>query len=749
MKRTRWTARIAGGLLALTAFAGCSKQVFLEPSDVDRVMTSGLPPRLETHPQDPITPNLTLNPNDRPPTVLDTDRKVVSMTLHDCFLTALKQGNTGSQGGLNNAGFTNDSPGQFAGRSFGGTDSIKALAYDPSLSFLDIERSLSKFDARWITSMSWQKLDQPVAAQFVSFQNQQDAANFSSTIAKPLPTGGVAGITTSMSYSKFSNVPTNLGQFVNPNYTPRVQFVFEQPLWQQFGILTNQIANSHPGSTLIPGLRSTGQGTEGILIARIRYDQQRAEFDRIINQLLLNVESAYWDLYAAYYNLYAQEEVLKRATYLLEVVYQQAMVARRIREQVYHDTANQYWQFKLSVLNARQNILQVEARLRGLMGMRSDDGTRIVPADNPTLTEVRPNAYEASVDALAYRPELIQSRFDVKAQQLNVHLQKSLRQPDVRFFSSYDIAGLGERLDGDIDSNALYSLRRNQFNSWQLGVRADIPLGFRDANALVRQSREQLYRSWYALHDGERKVIESINRAVQNITFNYQATILTREGRKEIQQSITKNYTVIQAGQWDVQVLNQLLLNQQTLARALTDEYRQIAEYNKSLAALEWARGTIQRYNNVSIAESELPDFVNKKAGDRAHARDVALKLREHPAEFAMPPLHQYKPIADVMNPPAAPLNPEPKPLPNTPKPGAGAGPITAAPPAVQPFNGTVQPSPVAPWPGGRDTPPAGVSPAAGQDSPFRNVGTATIPKMSTPGDGIRIPSPTDTTGGR
>jgi outer membrane protein TolC len=643
MTRSRWTIRVIG-LLSLALATGCAKQVFLGPEDVERAMSANIPPRLETHPQDAISPYIKLEPGASPPTVLDTNRKPVNMSLQECFLTALRQGNIGSQGGLANPGFTNDSPGQFGGRQFAGSDAIAAIAFDPSISYLDIERSLSKFDARLINSMTWSKQDSPVASQFLQFQSQQDQAAWQSTLAKPLPTGGVAGITTSMNYSKFSNVPSNLGTFVNPNYTPRIQFQFEQPLLQMYGVQINQIAAAHAGSFLSPGIRSTGQGTEGILISRIRYDQQRAEFDRNINQMLLNVEAAYWDLYAAYYNLYAQEVVLKGSAYILKVVNDRVNIGS-LRPQQYFQTRSQYYQFVASVVQARQTILTTEARLRGLMGMRSDDGTRIIPTDTPRITEIVPNAYEAQMDAIAFRPELLQARYDVKAQQLNLMLQKNLRRPDLRFFSTYDISGLGTALDGGPEQNAFASLGSNRFNSWQLGLRADIPIGFRDQNAIVRQASEQLYRSWFTVHDGERKVVESVNRAIQNIVSAAELSKVAKAGREDAQRTVFLSYKVIESGQWDVNTLNQLLIDQQNFARAVGDEYRQIAEYNKSLAGLEWARGTIQRYNNVSIAEGELPDVVRKKAIDNSEAREAALKLREHPAEFALPPLHEYKPI--------------------------------------------------------------------------------------------------------
>lgn len=684
---SRWRKRLSVLTVAAGLWStGCAKQVLLEPTDVERALAT-VPPNLENRPQDPISPYVTVETGHSVPTVTDTNRKLVSMSLQECLVMALKQGNIGGQGGLANPGFTSDSPGQFGGRQFGGSDSIAVLAYDPSISYLDIERSLSKFDARWITSMSWQKLDQPVAAQFLSFNQQQDNAAFSSTLAKPLPTGGVAGITTSVNYSKFSDVPGS--GFVNPNYTPRIQFQFEQPLLQLFGVQVNQISPNHPGSLFINGLRSTGQGTEGILVARIRYDQQRAEFDRLMNQMLLNVETAYWNLYAAYYNLYAQEEVLKQSAYLLEVVRQRVFIAQNLRPAQYYQTELQYHQFVQRVLTARQNVLQSEAALRGLMGMRSDDGTRIVPADNPSHSDIQPNPIEAQKDAIAYRPELIQARYDLKAQQLNLMLQKNLRRPDLRFFSSYDVAGLGTSLDGPDSQNAFHSLVTNQFNSWQFGLRMDIPIGFRDANALVRQAQENLYRGFFTLRDGERKVIESINRAYQTVEFTNRLVRNAKDTRTSAQRAIDLRNKVIESGTWDVNELNQLLIDQQNYAAALADEYRQLADYSKSIAALEWARGTIQKFNNVSIAEGEVPDEVKAKAIDNISAREKAIVVREHPAEFGMPPLSKFEGAKDIEKR----VMPMPAPPAETP-PGAPVTPAAPAAPKPLPIPGGAVPAP-------------------------------------------------------
>jgi hypothetical protein len=162
---------------------------------------------------------------------------------------------------------------------------------------------------------TWSNIDNPVATPQQTFQAgnslsaiQQQNANFSTTLLKPLASGGVAGITFSVPYTY-----TNLQARVNPSYTPQLQFQFEQPLMQGFGVEINQLRTAHPGSLINPGVFNTGPSAEGILISRVRFDQQRGEFERLVNQMLLNVEVAYWNLYGSYWTLYSREQGLQFA----------------------------------------------------------------------------------------------------------------------------------------------------------------------------------------------------------------------------------------------------------------------------------------------------------------------------------------------------------------------------------------------------------------------------------------------------
>ena len=661
MRKIRWKARFTGGLIALTGLglAGCKHQLFLEPADWKEARRPNIPESLEKSPHEAIFPG-TSQPGSKPATVSDSKRETRPISIKEAQAIAIEQGNIGS--GIN--GTDNPALSQFQGRGTTGTDTIKAFVLDPAVAQAEVERSLSKFDARFTTSMIWAKQDQATLSLQQSFSNG-DSASLTSSLTKPLPTGGIAGITTSLNYLNLASAPTN-SQFIalSTSYTPRVQFIFEQPLLQGFGIEANQLLASHPGSVLVPGLRpSGGSGTEGILVTRVRTAQARHQFDSQINQMLFNVEQAYWNLYAAYYNKYAQEVGLEQAFGLyskLKIRIEAGNGAPYLMDQA----EAQYWLFRQQVVTARQQVLESDRVLRGLLGLKSDDGTIFAPADVPMKVLFTPDIQTVYDEALVSRPELMIARQEVKARQLDLLNQKNLRMPDARLFTSYDINALGRTLGGSAPDNAFANLALNQFNSWQVGLRVDMPLGFRDANALTRQSQLALWKSYVQLRDSERKVFDAIVDAVRQMEVGF-ATNSINEARRKALAEVVRQQEIrlgnIQ-GEDFIGQLNGLIQSQRDLANAISDQYRGLANYNAALARLEYVKGTIQSYNNVSVADGPLPPFVQKKAADHFRALNSAIKLREHPADvLGVTPPTAIEPFQTLPPPPGmAPILPPP-----------------------------------------------------------------------------------------
>src|SRR5262249_5203295 len=152
--------------------------------------------------------------------------------------------------------------------AIGNSDAIRVLALDPARTGSNVEASLSKFDAFVAGSMVWQTADQPIGTSLQSFQagsqsisavNTQ-SATFTSALVKPLATGGTAVVGFGTAYT-FTNLPAR----VNPAYQPSLQFGFDQPLLQGFGVEINQLRSQHPISGQIIGLTNAGGNNAPVL----------------------------------------------------------------------------------------------------------------------------------------------------------------------------------------------------------------------------------------------------------------------------------------------------------------------------------------------------------------------------------------------------------------------------------------------------------------------------------------------------
>ncbi len=614
---------MAGLAIGLAATVGCKQQCYVTECDLNHYANL-MPANLEFDPGASIIPSGSSVP--APATVLNPEREIRYLSLPEAIAMALENGTPGSPT-LN--GTANISLASFQGRSvFAPEVGIRVLALDPAIVGSDIEASLAKFDARWTNTVTWTTTDRPVGSPFENFQAGQSGINtiqtqdasLVSTLLKPLPTGGVAGITFRTDYEN-----TNLPARVNPSYRPNVQFQFEQPLLQGFGVEINQLRAAHPGSILTP-FQNTAR-VEGILITRVRFDQQRAEFERQVHTMLANVEIAYWNLYGSYWTLYSREQAL-RQSYEAWKINKERFDYGRIPIYDLAQTRAQYESFRGQRITALAQVLDNERALRILLGLPVEDGKQIVPIDTPTLAPFQPDWQTSLNEALALRPELELARQDLKFRQLDLINQKNLLLPDLRVALTYDINGIGSHLGGGPNDprNALADFAQNRFNDWMIELRGEVPLGFRDAHSAVRAARLNVARSYATLKDQELRTQHFLALQYSNVVQFYQQIEAQRSQRIAAGEQLEARFREFLAGRG---TLDFLLEAQRVWADALRDEFSAIVNYNNSLAQFEFAKGTILQHDNVTIAEGGLPQCAQVRAVDHLREKSKALILRE------------------------------------------------------------------------------------------------------------------------
>lgn len=643
IKKRRWKAWIVA-LMASAGLAGCTRPLYMTPETHHLANSIELPRTLETDPSLLQPPQSVQRP--KPATINDSERKIRLISLQEAIAIGLENGNRGSaaatsvlaglSSGQTRGGIVfNDELVSFTGRGIAGDDSIRAFALNPAIASAEIEGALSKFDARYVTSMSWQKRDDQVANIFNNFNNG-DLANFSSGLFKPLPTGGVAGITVDLGYTRLSSVPAGFA-VINPNYQPRLTFQFEHPLARDFGVAINQLIPQHPGSFTLQNFRPTGGRSEGILVTRLRSQQARADFERDLNLMVLNIEAAYWQFHANYMALYAANEGAQQAVLYLEQIRTRFEVGQDSGIRV-HQAEAQLEQFRIQRLNALQACIESERQFRGLLNLPIEDGERLVPSDTPTVAPYKPDWANSVAEALNNRPELFIARQEVKAAHYAIEVARNATRPDLRFFGNYSLQGLGTRLDGGVPDNAISNLTDGKFVSYQLGLRLDMPLGFRDAHAQLRQAQLNLASAYIQLKNQEVKAERFLHSMYAQLEAAYEQIKLQRNLRLALGKQVQLQLKLVDLGRSS---LFETLEGQQRFADALRAEAQAIANYNIAIAGFQYAKGSLLSFNNIQISEAALPRAVQQRAADHFAARTAALKIRER----EVPPTDPEGPI--------------------------------------------------------------------------------------------------------
>ena len=227
-----------------------------------------------------------------------------------------------------------------------------------------------------------------------------------------------------------------------------------------------------------------------------------------INYMLVNVEAAYWNLYAAYYNLYAQEEGLRQAFEGLPVHRRSGSRPATTRRRTTDQVQAQFHRFRRRSIRPagrcwraeRQSARPARPAERRRHAHRADRQAERGRRSSPTST-TRPTT------ALANRPELMHAAAGPEGPAIQPAAAEEpppAGPPDVRAVRHRRPRHAARRrrsspnAAGTIPGNALASFGNNQFNSWTIGLRMDMPIGFRDANAPVREAQMNLARSYFS-----------------------------------------------------------------------------------------------------------------------------------------------------------------------------------------------------------------------------------------------------------
>ncbi len=380
---------------------------------------------------------------------------------------------------------------------------------------------------------------------------------------------------------------------------------FFGPTSQTTGYTTNWTA-----SITQPLLRNLGRqaNTSRIVIARNTKAASDSQFRQVVINTLSDAEKAYWTLSFALMELDTSKASLKLAQDFLEqnkIKVRVGTLAPIEITQAEAEVADR----EQAVIIATYAVATSEDGLRRVVNVPYDSpiwSRPIRPSDEPTVEEI-PIDYAAIEEAAkANRPDLEQARLEIMSRENDLAYRKNQRRWGLNLTGDYGHDGFDEMTY----SNSIDDLRDRTKTSWNAQLSLAIPIGNRAALSAYTQSEYALSQARYGFQQVGQAALIEVRYAVRGVQTNIKRIRAAQVNVRLQKEKLSAEQKKFENG---MSTSFQVLQFQTDLTTAVSRENGAIVDYNKSLAELERAKGTLLAARNMEMPVPTDPnrrDFV-------------------------------------------------------------------------------------------------------------------------------------------
>jgi len=483
------------------------------------------------------------------------------------------------------------------------TTSVVDSAIQSTDPLFGVDAALAQFDANLNASLLHQNNDDVFNNSILgggATEIVQDLTTADVSISKTTATGAQFNVRSNLSYDNNDN-PSSI--FAS-SYRTFWEAQARQPLLQGRGVDFNRIA----GPNAAPGFRNTS----GLLISRINNDISLTQFEQGVTGFVDEVIQAYWNLYFAYRNFDTAKTARDGSLETWNVVkarFDNDLEGGEADKEA--QAREQYYQFQQQVITALngdtrtgvRGILQSEADLRRLIGLPQSDGSIIRPTQEPFMGSVAYDWNALLQTALLQRVELRQQLWQIKRRELELLASKNFLMPSLDAVATFRNNGFGDSLvgGGGRFSSALGDSVSGDHNEWELGLLLDMPIGFRQAHAGVRNAELQLVRDRQILSEQEKQIAHQLGSALRAVEQGYAAAELAYNRMLASQDAWLARKAAFTA---DAVSLDLLLESVRRMAEAQADFDQ--AQVNAQLAneSIQLESGQLLKHHAVNLMQA-------------------------------------------------------------------------------------------------------------------------------------------------
>lgn len=412
-----------------------------------------------------------------------------------------------------------------------------------------------------------------------------------------------------------TGLPFPSGISESDTYSPAVKGVL--PTGLQYDLFWNESRNSEmvfPTNFPAHYAPPTFSGTAGInltqpLLKNFWIDNTRLQIQlskdtlKISEAALrLQIMTSVTAVKSAYYNLlYARGNVEANAT------------AYKLAQQLVTENVKRVQVGALAPLDEKQSESQAAASLAAmhaaeqqlivqentLKNLLTDNFSQwadvtILPAEELVAVPQDLNLQESWRKAVATRPDLVEAKLRVEAQ--NVTLKYDFNQ----IFPELDVTGsYGHNALNNTFSDDLSDLRGGTHSFYSYGAFMSIPLGGNySARAQYKSGKATLKQLLLQLKQTEQTIVVAVDNDVGQIRSSLQQVYATRDARIYAQEALAAERTKLENGKSTSFIVLQLISN---LTTARVAEIQALANYNVAVAQLALDEGTTLEANHIQL----------------------------------------------------------------------------------------------------------------------------------------------------
>ncbi|MEX2141893.1 MAG: TolC family protein [Pirellulales bacterium] len=376
-----------------------------------------------------------------------------------------------------------------------------------------------------------------------------------------------------------------------------------------------------------PLLNGAGRiyNTSTVLLAQIDVEIAHDQFSRDLQNVVLDVQRAYWDLYLQRVVLLQKRKLFHQGRRIYV-----ELDARRDVDVVKSQLARAKGAVATrgaAVIRQEALVLNAEARLRTLVNdpvLGSVEHQELVPIQPPIETPQTVGLQDSLILALGNRPEIDLATRELRAARVRLCVSDHELMPVLNLILASYVNGL----EGDA---AIGKAFEDQFAagrpSYSAGLLLEYPFGNRAAQARLKRRRLELRQLTNQLEATAANVRLEVETAVREIATAHREMISHYHailgGEAEIEH-LERRWRLLPGDQPAAGiVLDDLLNAQERLSRAEASYADTLVAYNVALVQLKRATGVLLQCQPIETA-AHLPRRGSRSAGVAAEKRASA-----------------------------------------------------------------------------------------------------------------------------